>query len=168
MKKIFSVVCLICSLVGLAQAQEWKVKVGEKSPDFKIQGRTESISSSSLKGKVVLLNFFATWCPPCRQELPRLQSELYNAFKDNPEFAVFVLGREEDWSKLDPFMEQNNYSFPVFPDLDRKVFGLFADASIPRNVVLDRNGKIIYQSIGFTDEEFTKMVDLIKAEIKKK
>lgn len=116
----------------------------------------------------MLLNFFATWCPPCRKELPRLQAELHEALKGNSEFAVFVLGRDEDWTKLDPFMAQNQYTFPVYPDMGRKVFGLFAESSIPRNVVLDRNGKIIYQSIGFTDEEFSEMVHLIKEELKKK
>ena len=168
MKKLIAAVCLLYSIIGFAQAQEWKVKVGEEAPAFHIQGRKEAIPSSSLKGKVVLLNFFATWCPPCRKELPRLQAELHEALKEDPNFAIFVLGREEDWSKLDPFMAQNKYTFPVFPDLQRKVFGLFAESSIPRNVVLDRNGKIIYQSIGFTDEEFSQMVSLIKAELKKK
>ena len=87
--------------------------------------------------------------------------------KDNEEFAVLVLAREEGWDKIDPFVKDNGYTFPVYPDLKRGVFGLFADQSIPRNVVLDRSGKIIYQSIGFEDQEFTKMVELIKAEVGK-
>ncbi len=168
MKNIIVLVVSCFIMLGVASAQEWKVNIGEQSPKFEIQGRSSKIHSNSLRGKVVLLNFFATWCPPCRQELPRLQAELQEALKDDPNFAVYVLGREEDWSKLDPFMKQHNYTFPVFPDLGRKVFSLFAESSIPRNVVLDRDGKIIYQSIGFTDEEFSKMVKLIKAEIKKK
>lgn len=168
MKQIITVLVFCYTLLSATQAQEWKVNIGEQAPAFEIQGRDKVISSHSLRGKVVLLNFFATWCPPCRKELPRLQTELYEELKDNPDFAVFVLGREEDWSKLDPFMQQHNYSFPVFPDLQRKVFSLFAESSIPRNVILDRNGKIIYQSIGFTDEEFTEMVTFIKSELKKK
>ena len=168
MKNIITTITCFYFLIGASHAQEWKVTVGDQTPAFEIQGRNTNITSSSLKGKVVLLNFFATWCPPCRQELPRLQAELHDALKDNLDFAVFVLGREEDWSKLDPFMTKHQYTFPVFPDLGRKVFSLFAESSIPRNVVLDRNGKIIYQSIGFTDEEFTKMVELIKFELKKK
>jgi thioredoxin-related protein len=69
---------------------------------------------------------------------------------------------------LDPFIQKHNYTFPIFPDLQREVFSLFAEQSIPRNVVLDRNGKIIYQSIGFEDKEFSKMVQLIKNELEKK
>lgn len=65
-------------------------------------------------------------------------------------------------------MATNKYTFPIYPDLKREVFSLFADQSIPRNVVLDRSGKIIYQSIGFEDAEFSKMVQLIANELKKK
>lgn len=159
---------LLC--VGFSgQAQEWKVNVGEQTPKFEIKGKNEQkITSESLRGKVVLLNFFATWCPPCRKELPRLQKEIWDGLKENKDLAVFVLGREEDYDKLDPFMATNKYTFPIYPDLKREVFSLFADQSIPRNVVLDRSGKIIYQSIGFEDAEFSKMVQLIANELKKK
>src|SRR5690606_13607305 len=104
----------------------------------------------------------------CRKELPRLQKEIWDDLKSNKDLAVFVLAREEGWDKIDPFIAENKYTFPVFPDLKREVFGLFADQSIPRNVVLDRSGNIIYQSIGFEDEEFSKMVELIKDELEKK
>lgn len=169
MKKVLWSLGLFLCIMMTTNAQEWKVKLGEHTPKFEINGKqNQVISSESLKGKVVLLNFFATWCPPCRQELPRLQKEIWDDLKANKDLAVFVLAREEGWDKLDPFMEKNNYTFPVFPDLKRGVFGLFANQSIPRNVVLDRNGKIIYQSIGFEDKEFSKMVQLIKNELEKK
>ncbi|WP_159637029.1 TlpA family protein disulfide reductase [Sphingobacterium composti Ten et al. 2007 non Yoo et al. 2007] len=169
MKNIFWMLVLLLSITLPSYAQEWKVEVGEQTPKFVVKGKKDKVfSSESLKGKVVLLNFFATWCPPCREELPRLQREIWDELKTEKDLAVFVLGREEGWDKLDPFMEKHNYTFPIFPDLKREVFGLFADQSIPRNVILDRTGKIIYQSIGFENEEFSKMVKLIKAELQKK
>ena len=169
MKNIFIILGLLVGFSMQVHAQEWKVQLGEQTPKFEIKGKDNyTIKSENLKGKVVLLNFFATWCPPCRQELPRLQKEIWDGLKNNSDLAVFVLGREEGWDKLDPFMEAHQYTFPIFPDLNRAVFGLFAEQSIPRNVVLDRNGKIIYQSIGFEDNEFSKMVELIKAELEKK
>ena len=168
MKKI---VFLFVTLMGFSvaiHAQEWKVLTSEMVPDFQVYGKdSQKITPQSLKGKVVLINFFATWCPPCRQELPRLEQEIYQVHKDRNDFQVLVLAREEGWDKIDPFMEKNQYTFPAYPDLNRGVFGLFADQSIPRNVVLDRSGKIIYQSIGYSPEEFTKMVELIIAELEK-
>ncbi len=169
MKKLLWIIGLVvCSFIT-TKAQEWKVNLGEQTPKFEVKAKNNQlISSESLKGKVVLLNFFATWCPPCRKELPRLQKEIWDDLKSNKDLSVFVLAREEGWEKIDPFIDENKYTFPVFPDLKREVFGLFAEQSIPRNVVLDRSGKIIYQSIGFEDEEFSKMVELIKAELEKK
>lgn len=168
MKNIFGTLVLVFALTIGAKAQEWKVNIGEKTPDFEIVDRNNSkITPESLKGKVVLLNFFATWCPPCREELPRLQKEIWEDMKAE-DLEIFVLGREEGWDKLDPFMEKHKYTFPVFPDLKRGVFSLFAEQSIPRNVVLDRAGNIIYQSIGYEPNEFTKMVEIIKAELEKK
>lgn len=168
MKKVGLLICGLICFAFATKAQDWKVNFGSNAPSFVVEGKDQKkISSESLRGKVVLLNFFATWCPPCRRELPRLQKEIWEPLQDNEEFAVLVLAREEGWDKIDPFVKDNGYTFPVYPDLKRGVFGLFADQSIPRNVVLDRSGKIIYQSIGFEDQEFTKMVELIKAEVGK-
>lgn len=144
-------------------AQEWKVKLQQQVPEFSVtdkQGTKTTISS--LKGKVILLNFFATWCPPCRQELPRLQKEVWERWGDREDFEVMVLAREESWDKLDPFAKEHNYTFPFYPDMKREVFSLFADNSIPRNVLIDKQGKIAYLSIGYSAEEFTAFIKLIE------
>lgn len=150
---------------SFAQQEEsnWFVQVGEVSPEFdlnKKDGNKEKISDH--RGKVVMINFFATWCPPCRAELPRVQEEIWNKYKDHPEFELFVLGREENWDVLDPFIEKSGYTFPILPDADRSIFDLFAPQSIPRNVILDREGKVIYQSIGYTVPEFDNMLKIIE------
>lgn len=162
------IIAIVVSTQFNAVAQEWKVNVGDQVPAFSVEKRDGAkISIQDMKGKVVLINFFATWCPPCRQELPRLQKELWETLGDKTDFSIMVLAREEGWDKLDPFMKSNNYTFPVFPDLNRKVFSLFAEQSIPRNVLINKDGKIIYQSIGYTPEEFTGLINLIKSELKK-
>lgn len=162
------IIAIVVSTQFNAVAQEWKVNVGDQVPAFSVEKRDGAkISIQDMKGKVVLINFFATWCPPCRQELPRLQKELWETLDDKTDFSIMVLAREEGWDKLDPFMKSNNYTFPVFPDLYRKVFSLFAEQSIPRNVLINKDGKIIYQSIGYTPEEFTGLINLIKSELKK-
>lgn len=149
-------------------AQEWKVKVGDPVPAFTVTNKAgKQINSKDLKGRVVLLNFFATWCPPCRQELPRVQKEIWDRWGNRDDFEVMVLAREEGWDKLDPFIKNNGYSFPFYPDLERGVFGLFADSSIPRNVLIDKDGKITYLSIGYSEKEFTEFVELIEKALTK-
>ncbi len=172
----FSLIALICicfSLVsfttgdtGADDNEAWRTRVGQEVPSFNFQLRGgQPLSIDAYRGKVVLLNFFATWCPHCRRELPHVQEQLWDKHGENPDFEVLVLAREEDWDKLDPFIEQHGYTFPIIPDLDRKVFSKFAPQTIPRNVILDRNGIIIYQSIGYSSEEFAKMVSVIEQEL---
>jgi|SRR5690554_873168 len=168
------VMVFLLSFPFMAQAQSiedvrpWLVEMGQVTPDFQFtwkDGKTEEIVD--YRGKVVMINFFATWCPPCRAELPRVQEEIWDKYKDHPEFQLFVFGREEDWDVLDPFIASTGYTFPILPDLQRGIFGQFATQSIPRNVILDREGKIIYQSIGYTVPEFDKMLELLEGEIQK-
>lgn len=146
-----------------ATAQNWHTKVGQQVPYFEIETKDGTKKSTeTLEGKVVLINFFATWCPPCRQELPEVQKQIWDKHKDREDFEIVVLAREEGWDKLTPFVEQFGYTFPFYPDLNRKIYSLFAPDTIPRNVIIDRNGKIIYQSIGYEPEEFAQMADLIQ------
>lgn len=162
-KNIFSASIALFFIGSLSFAQTWKTAVGQQAPKFEVTSKDGSkLTSDSLQGKIVLLNFFATWCPPCRQELPKVQSEIWNKFGDREDFELLVLAREENWDKLNPFIAQFKYTFPFYPDLNRAVFGLFAEDTIPRNVVLDRSGKIIYQEIGYEPKEFDEMVRLIQ------
>ncbi|SFS60766.1 TlpA family protein disulfide reductase [Sphingobacterium wenxiniae] len=163
MKRVILLLCAVICAVQLKAQEEWKVAVGEKVPLFTVENKkNEPMPMGAMKGKVVLLNFFATWCPPCRQELPRLQKEVWEKWGERADFEVMVLAREEGWDKLDPFMANNKYTFPVYPDLRREVFSLFAESLIPRNVLVNKEGKIIYQSIGYSAEEFDELIALIE------
>ncbi|MCY4780997.1 TlpA disulfide reductase family protein [Sphingobacterium sp. UT-1RO-CII-1] len=143
-------------------AQDWKVELGDTVPQFIVESKEgEKVNSDNFQGKVVLLNFFATWCPPCRQELPRLQKEIWDKWGKRVDFDVLVLAREEGWEKLDPFAEKFKYTFPFYSDLNRSVFSLFADSGIPRNVLVGKDGQIAYLSLGYTDDEFTELIALI-------
>ncbi|MCL4638594.1 MULTISPECIES: TlpA family protein disulfide reductase [Olivibacter] len=142
--------------------QEWLVKIGDKAPDFSFTLADSSLKNlQDYKGKVVLINFFATWCPPCRKELPRVQKEIYDRYKTNKKFELFVFGREENWDKLRPFIEKTGYTFPILPDVKREIFSKYANSGIPRNVVVDEEGKIIYLSLGYTEEEFDKLLEVL-------
>lgn len=166
-----SLILFFCLLPLVSSAQQDSTtftKVGDAVPAFSFEtepGKAAAISS--YKGKLILINFFATWCGPCNQELPLAQKQIWDKHKDDPRFSFFVFGREEDWKKLTAFKEKKGFTFPILPDADRSIFKKFASMSIPRNVLVDENGTIIYQSIGFTPEEFGKLVAVIDEHLKK-
>lgn len=143
------------------------LNVGDKLPYFYVPALTgESISSNELKGNVVLINFWATWCPPCRAEFPLLQKDVYDAIKDN-NFRVMAISRGEESDTVKNFIDKYKYTFPVYLDEDAKVYNMFASKYIPRNFVIGKDGKVKWASTGFKKEEFNEMVNLIKKELKK-
>lgn len=167
MTKLSYLLLLFLPLSIFAQTDETTLtKVGEKAPDFTFQiEKGKESKLEDYKGKVVLINFFATWCPPCRLELPRVQKEIWDKHKDNPGFALLVFGREEGWEKVLAFKAANNYTFPILPDEQRKIYSLYATQYIPRNVIVDRDGKIIYQSMSYEAGEFGKMVKILEGKL---
>ena len=136
-------------------------------PSFKFEiSKGKSIPINDYKGKIVLINFFATWCAPCRRELPLIQEQIWNKHKDHPKFAMLTFGREHSWDEVLKFGKDQHLTFPLLPDLKRKVYGLFATESIPRSFLMDENGKIIYLSQGFDEDHFKELKDLIDSKLK--
>jgi len=144
-----------------------RIHVGDPAPAF--EGRLMDGTPFSLeaqRGKVVVLVFFATWCPPCREELPHLEHEVWQRFK-GPGFAIAAIAREHEASELGDFISEMKLTFPVIPDPDRSIFSLFADAFIPRTVVIDPEGTVIYHGTDFDPEAFATMVQLIETTVDK-
>ncbi len=107
-----------------------------------LQGKTWTLKD--LRGKVVLVNFWATWCPPCRKEMPDLQA-LYEKFKDQG-LVVLAISDEES-AKVSPFLAERTITYPVLLDPGRKVNEVFEVEGIPQSFVFDRAGKLVAQSI---------------------
>ncbi|WP_321286830.1 TlpA disulfide reductase family protein [uncultured Sunxiuqinia sp.] len=151
------------------QSEEEKatiVQVGQQVPHFVFKNEDgEELSISDLKGQVVMINFFATWCGPCLKELPHVESNIFDTYKDNPNFRLLVIGREHNSDELATFKEKKGYSFQLIADLERKIYSKFAEQFIPRNFIIDREGKIIYSSVGFNEADFNELKKVLASEL---
>ena len=119
-----------------------------------LNGKTWTLKE--LRGKVVVVNFWATWCPPCRKEMPDLET-LYKQFKDQG--LVILAISDEDGSKVRPFVAEQKVTYPILLDPGRKVNELFQIEGIPKTFVYDRGGKLVAQSIDMrTRRQFLEML----------
>lgn len=181
MKKLFSkayialaALILLAMAPSAAQAQSQDdevakttiVKKGDKAPDFTVEMVDGSkIQLSKLKGKVVLVNFWATWCPPCREELKHVQKQIIDHFKGK-DFVFLPISRGEKKEVVEAFRKKMNYTFPMGLDPKQSIYKLYAQNYIPRNFVVGKDGKVIYLSVGYTPEEFAEMIATIDAALK--
>lgn len=146
MKKIFLVSLLLLGLTCPAMAQDL--------PTLSVKQVQEQIAAA--KGKVVMLNFFASWCPPCREEIPGLNN-LYKEFKDK---GLIILGLSVDQtpSDLQKFLKTMPINYPVaFSSEDLARF--YSVSSIPHNAIYDKNGKLVGNQPGYIEEaELRKLI----------
>jgi len=172
MKKIFLALIILASISINAQedsSRGYKVKVGEQSPTLDLDMLDGGkLNSEDLKGKVVVLQFTASWCSVCRKEMPHLEKEVWQKFK-NDDFILIAVDLKEKKEKVVPFIEKTGITYPVAMDKDGSLFEAFTlpKAGVTRNIVLDRDGKIIFLSRLFKTEEFNRMIDTIDSELKK-
>jgi thiol-disulfide isomerase/thioredoxin len=115
----------------------------------------EARSLSFYKGKVVFLNFWATWCGPCRAEMPSIES-LYNKYNDKG-LEILAVNCAEDKAAVFSFMESEGFSFPVLLDLDRRVSINYGVQSIPTTFLIDKDGMIILRLVGSIDWDTPKI-----------
>jgi peroxiredoxin len=113
------------------------------------------LAVDDLRGKVVLVNFFATWCGPCRLELPHVE-QLWQDHRDEG-LAVIVIGREESEQSVAAFRSEQGYTFPMAPDPERSVYSQFATELIPRTYLISPAGKICYAASGFDEESLSQL-----------
>ena len=143
-------------------------KQGTMAPDFTVElfdGKT--LKLSELRGKVVLVNFWATWCPPCREELTRVQKEIIDRFAGK-EFVFLPISRGEEYNTVAAFRKRMGYDFTMGLDPDQKIFRRYATNYIPRNFLIDRDGKVVLASIGYDKAEFAHLIETIEKTINNK
>lgn len=168
---ILSIICLIpvsCNITPV-YAHGYLVKIGDQAPDFLIKEVDgEEYMLSDLRGKIVMLQFTASWCGVCRKEMPYIEEEIWLEKKDK-DLRVIGIDREEPPETVRKFRDDIGITYPLALDPEAEIFSLFAkkNAGITRNVIIDRNGKIIFLTRLFEREEFNKMKEIIFSELEK-
>jgi len=155
---------LVRGAVDIESDRGYIVRVGDMAPDFDmVLPDGASVTLSSLRGKVVMLQFTASWCGVCRKEMPHIESNIWQRHKDNPEFALYGIDREEPVEKIEEMIAATGVTYPIGMDPNADIFGSYAEksAGITRNVIIDREGKIVMLTRLYDEEEFNEMVDTI-------
>ena len=152
------------ALTSVEDDRDYIVKVGDMAPDFEMSlPNGEKVILSSLRGKVVMLQFTASWCGVCRKEMPYIENDIWLKHQHNPNFALYGIDREEPVEKIEELIEKTGVTYPIGLDPDAGIFTLFAKekAGITRNVIIDKEGKIVMLTRLFDEQEFKEMVQLI-------
>lgn len=157
---IFMIFSLIINLFCQKPDPQHKVKIGDAAPDFTlkfIDGTTQKLSD--LRGKVIMLQFTASWCSVCNKEMPYIEKEIWQVHKDNPNFKLFGIDLKEDKETILKFIDKTKVTYPILLDEDGSIFELYAEkgAGVTRNVIIDKNGKVRFLTRLFEREEFDEM-----------
>ena len=139
---------------------------GEAAPEFSFRDRSgKERSLYQLRGKVVLVNFWATWCPPCLDEMPSMQ-QLQRRMANKP-FEMLALSVDNSWEPVNRFMKDNGFTLPVYADFDKRISTLYGTLMWPETYIVDKKGKIAYKVVGpkdWTSSEVLKFLDVLIAE----
>jgi peroxiredoxin len=174
MKKVSLLIIIFIAFCAGITAQKvtvypnnYLVKTGDLAPDFVIkEAGGRSYKLSDLRGKVVMLQFTASWCSVCRTEMPFIEKEIWQE-KKSAGLIVLGIDRYEPEEKVLKFKKDIGVTYPLALDPGADIFGLFAEkaAGVTRNVIIDRSGKIIFITRLYERAEFDKMKKVIFDEL---
>lgn len=159
----------VAAEVALKPAAGQPVAAGKMAADFKLPGLDgQTISLSSLRGKVVFLNVWATWCPPCREEMPSIEA-LYEKFKDDKDFVVLAVSQDSDGrAPVASYVEKHGLKFDVLLDPENRVGEAYDVSGIPETFIIDQHGRIVAHHVGPYDWSNPEIRDALQELIQSK
>ena len=156
-------------LTEKADSNGYIVFDGDKAPDFTItltDGR--QLKLSDLRGKLVMIQFTASWCGVCRKEMPFIERDIWQRHKDNPNFVLIGIDRDEPLEKVVNFAKQTGVTYPLGLDPGANIYAKYAlrKSGITRNILIDKDGTIIKRTRLYKEDEFSSLVDTIDKYLK--
>jgi cytochrome c biogenesis protein CcmG/thiol:disulfide interchange protein DsbE len=137
------------------------VDEGQAAPDFRFKDQSgQQFSLSDFRGKVVLVNFWATWCSPCREEIPSLESLLRQMAPNN--LKMLALSVDDSWAPINEFMRESGVALPVYADFDRQISTRYGTFKFPETYVVNKKGKVVLKVIGSTEWAAPDMVAYLR------
>ena len=165
MKKIFIFLFLLTLIVLSQDNRGYIVNIGDKSPEFSLNGKNFLEQN---KGKVIMLQFTASWCSVCIREMPYIENEIWLEHKENEDFVLIALAKDteqypQEKKEISQMIEKTAITYPVYRDENSKIFNLFAEnkAGVTRNVIIDKKGNIAFLTRLFERNEFNEMKNKI-------
>ena len=171
-KKYGIIIAVVLIIIAGIVYYEWNnfesykpVVIGGAAPEFGLMDLTKkTVKLSDYKGKVVFLNFWATWCKPCKEEMPSMEL-LYNAMKGK-DFEMIAVSIDRDIAKVEPFIKDLKLSFPVLLDFMGKADRRYKLTGVPETYIIDQNGVIVEKILGPRDwtrpESLQTILELLK------
>ena len=167
MKKILALFLVLMAVFTCGMGNTpGRTRISAASPLAKVHDFTldalsgEKITLSSLKGYVILISFWAPWCPPCRQEMPSMQ-KLYEEI-GNDKFEILAIAVKQNRAPVEKFIKENKYSFPVLLDEDGSVARKYRVSAIPTNIIIDKSGAIVFREGGAKRWDSKASIKMIK------
>ena len=144
-------VAVIISGVVRQEKAAQKAVTGLDAPDLALTDASgKTLRLSDLRGAVVFVNFWATWCQPCREEIPSIE-KLYSSLKDDPGFRMVTILYRDDYDKAMAYLKGNNYDFPVWMDNGEKGARAYGVTGVPETYIVDKKGVLREKVIGPAD-----------------
>jgi len=159
-------VCISCGRKADPSEAGTKAVMGAAAPDFLLKSVDgKDVRLSDYRGRVVLLNFWATWCPPCRSEMPSIES--LNRKMSGYDFTILAVSIDGfETSQLRNIVSPNNYTFTVLHDPEQRVADIYLISGIPTTYIIDKNGVIIDKSVGAeywdSDDRIKQLMSLVE------
>ena len=153
-----------------ADSTGYIVRVGDEAPDFTVTLTDgKQVTLSSLRGKVVMLQFTASWCGVCRKEMPIIEKDIWQKHQANDRFVLIGIDRDEPLDKVIAFGKAVGVTYPLGLDPGADIFAKYAlrESGITRNVLIDRDGRIVKLTRLYNEEEFASLVARIDAMLTK-